>query len=70
MRTTKLITWITCKLDQEYFKDWEELEDMQKAFWISQSGVGRISQCEGTGDMAGYCADCPFCEAYDIDIDA
>ena len=47
---------VTCKLDAEDCKPWDELTPGQQE---EQAGTG--PGCEGTGEFSGLCIGCYFC---------
>lgn len=63
MRDATLTLDITCKLDAEYFAEWESLTDEIKAFWEDES-----CNCEGSGVIGFWCHGCPFCLRFDEEI--
>lgn len=53
---------IVCAVNDEYFRDWNELTDEQKEFWHSNS-----CDCGGSGVMGVWCADCPLCKSFEVE---
>ena len=63
-RDTDLTLIIRCKLNDEYFQEWNNLSPELQAFWDEPQNA---CNCEGTGEMSTWCHGCPFCQIFEIE---
>ena len=65
-RNIDLMLMIRCKLDDEYFQDWNSLSPEIQQFWDEPENY---CNCEGSGEMSTWCNDCPFCQIFEIETE-
>lgn len=63
-RTQEFELTIRCKLDDEYFGDWDELSPEIQKFWDE---TNLQSHCEGQGGIGAWCHGCPFCGDFEVE---